>query len=209
MYNIPYFKEKDHQVVLDFMKAHPFAMLIGVHDNLPVATQIPVLFEEREGALYLLGHMMRNTDHHKAFTQNPHALFVFTGAHTYVSASWYTDPKVASTWNYMSVHAKGTLTFLGEIELLEVLKRTTAHFENNEHSPASFDQLPKEYVQKLVNAIVAFEVKVTAIDNVFKLSQNRDQESYRNITKQLKAQDTEAQGIAAEMERREGELFRK
>ena len=45
MYNLPYFKEKDQQVVLEFMKAHPFAMLIGCRDNLPHATQIPFLFE--------------------------------------------------------------------------------------------------------------------------------------------------------------------
>jgi hypothetical protein len=32
-----------------------------------VATQIPVLLEESNGELYLQGHLMRNTYHHKVF----------------------------------------------------------------------------------------------------------------------------------------------
>src|SRR5438477_5616767 len=114
MYNLPYFKEKDGQVIIDFINQHPFAMLIGSNNNLPVATQVPLLTEEKEGKLYLKGHVMKYTDHHKAFLKNPAALCVFTGAHTYVSASWYSNPQTASTWNYMSVHVKGQLTFLNE-----------------------------------------------------------------------------------------------
>ena len=99
MYNLPYFKEKDQQVVLDFIHQHPFAFIAGCsEDGKPVATQIPVFIDEREGKLFLSGHMMRNTDHHKAFEHNPNVLAVFTGAHTYVSASWYEDKKQGSTW---------------------------------------------------------------------------------------------------------------
>src|ERR1044071_352985 len=98
MYNLPYFKEKDTAVVLQFVKEHPFAFITGCDaENKPVATQIPVFIDERDGKLFLSGHIMRNTDHHKAFEHNPHVLAVFTGAHTYVSASWYDDKKQGST----------------------------------------------------------------------------------------------------------------
>jgi transcriptional regulator len=207
MYNIPYFKEKDAQVIVDFMRKHPFAMLIGSASNLPVATQIPLLIEERSDRLFLMGHFMRNTDHHKAFIQNSNALCVFTGAHAYVSASWYTQPKNASTWNYMSVHAKGLLQFTDEERLLDILKRTTALFENNEASPASFHQLSKDYVDRLSKAIVGFEIEVQQLDNVFKLSQNRDEKSYHNIMQKLQQQDAGAQTIAAEMQSRTAQLF--
>ena len=90
MYDLPYFKESDQRTVLDFIRAHPFAMLIGSRQDLPMATQVPVLIDEREGdRLLLLGHMMKNTDHHRAFEKNNEALCVFSGAHTYVSARWY------------------------------------------------------------------------------------------------------------------------
>lgn len=195
-------------VIMDFVRNHPFAFLTGCsEENKPVATQIPVFIDEREGKLFLSGHVMNNTDHHKAFLHNPNVLAVFTGAHSYVSASWYDDKKQGSTWNYMSVHAKGTLRFQDEAALLNILKRTTSHFENNPHSGANFEDLPNEYVQRMVKAISAFEIEVTEIDNVFKLSQNRNKESYTNIIEKLKEQDADAKEIGEIMEQRKSKLF--
>lgn len=209
MYNLPYFKEQDAQVVMDFIHQHPFAFIAGCDAaNQPVATQVPLFLEERNGKLYLSGHLMRQTDHHKAFVKNKTVLCVFTGPHTYVSASWYADPHQASTWNYMSVHVKGELQFLDEAALVAILKKTTLHFENgNLLSPTVYDNLPEDYRSRLLKAIVAFEIEVQQIEHVFKLSQNRDKESYRNIIEQLEKGDAEAKAIAGEMKRREAQLF--
>ena len=155
----------------------------------------------------LSGHIMKNTDHHKAFLANPNVLAVFSGAHTYVSASWYHEKGQASTWNYMSVHARGVISFLDHDALLSVLKRTTNHFENNPHSGANFEDLPEEYVEKLSKAIVAFEIEIQHVDNVFKLSQNRDEVSYHTIIDKLDAQDADGKLIAAEMKKRASQLF--
>ena len=195
--------------MVEFMRKHPFVFLAGCDAGTkPVATQVPVFIDEREGKLFLSGHIMRNTDHHKAFLQNPNVLAVFTGPHTYVSASLYSNPLQASTWNYMSVHAKGVLSFSSEQELLNILKRTTSHFENNPHSPSLFEKLPTAYVEKLVQAIIAFEIEVTALDNVFKLSQNRDEKSYHAIIDKLRQSDDDSRQIAAEMEKRTSQLFK-
>jgi transcriptional regulator len=205
MYNLSYFKEEDKAVVLQFIKEHPFAFITGCDEtNKPVATQIPVFIDERGGKLFLSGHIMKNTDHHKAFLHNANVLAVFTGAQTYVSASTYDNQNQASTWNYMSVHAKGILSFLDHDSLLNILKRTTDHFEGNDpHSPSSFDNLPDAYVQHLSKAIVAFEIEVTEIDNVFKLSQNRNEKSYHNIIQSLhERKDAGSETIATEMEKR-------
>ena len=209
MYNLPYYKEKDQQVVLDFIHQHPFAFIAGCDENnKPVATQIPVFIEEREGKLYMTGHMMKGTDHHKAFEKNGAVLCVFTGHHTYVSATWYSNPQQASTWNYMSVHVKGQLRFLDEQGLVDVLRKTSLHFENNNsHSSTAFDNLPEEYTSRLMKAIVAFEVEVESMDHVFKLSQNRDKESYSNIIEKLEAQDADGKIIAEEMKKRQEDLF--
>ncbi|HEY2711182.1 MAG TPA: FMN-binding negative transcriptional regulator [Chthoniobacterales bacterium] len=208
MYDLPYFKESDQRTVLDFIRQHPFAMLIGVGESAPVATQVPVLIDEREGeALFLRGHIMRNTDHHKAFQRNSEALCVFSGAHAYVSASWYSNPLTGSTWNYISVHARGKIRFLEEPELRLFLEKLTAHFENNDDSPALFRHLPKSYVDSLVKAIVAFEIEVRETENVFKLSQNRDEQSYDNIIRQLHVQGGDARTIADEMRKRKARVF--
>ncbi|HEX8334195.1 MAG TPA: FMN-binding negative transcriptional regulator [Segetibacter sp.] len=205
MYNLPYFKEQDQQVVLDFIHQHPFAFITGCDEhNKPVATQIPVFIEERNGKLFLSGHIMKAQDHHKAFEKNPNVLCVFTGQHAYVSATWYDDPHQASTWNYMSVHVRGKLRFLDEQALIDVLRKTTLHFEkNNKESTTVFDNLSEEYTSRLMKAIVAFEVEVEEMNNVFKLSQNRDKKSYHNIIEKLNEQDFESKTIAEEMKKRE------
>ena len=206
MYDLPYFKEQDESVVKEFIDQHPFAFLTGCDDeNKPVATQVPVFIEEENGKKILRGHIMKNTDHHQALAKNPNVLVVFTGAHTYVSATWYSNPNQASTWNYMSVHAKGLIKFLGEEALISVLKKTSMHFENNNNkSTTIFDNLPKEYKEPLLKAIVAFEIEVTDMQNVFKLSQHRDKKSYENIIEKLKVQGGDAGIIADEMEKRKG-----
>ena len=209
MYNLPYFKDQDPKAVLDFIHHHPFAFIAGCDEsNKPVATQIPVFIEEREGKLFLSGHMMKQTDHHKAFEKNDNVLCVFTGAHTYVSATWYANPHQASTWNYMSVHVKGRIRFLEEEALIEVLKKTSLHFENgNAHSSTVYENLPEDYRSRLIKAIVAFEVEVKSIDHVFKLSQNRDRESYHHIIEKLQQQDADGKLVAEEMKKRTEQVF--
>jgi transcriptional regulator len=158
----------------------------------------------------MTGHMMRQTDHHKAFEKDQNVLCVFAGPHTYVSASWYSNPHQASTWNYMSVHIKGQLRFLDEQGLVNVLKKTTLHFENgNTDSPTIFHNLSEEYTSRLMKAIVAFEIEAEEIENVFKLSQNHDKETYHNIIEKLEIQDADSKNIANEMKKRENQLFEK
>ena len=209
MYSLPHFIEPDHDKVIQFVKDNPFAFLTGCDSNhRPVVTQVPVFIDEKEGKLFLSGHIMRNTDHHRAFQQNDNVLAVFTGPHTFVSASWYTDKKQGGSWNYMSVHARGKMSLLDEKALVEVLRRTTNHFENNPHSGANFEDLSQEYVDKMIKAIVAFEIEVEKLDHVFKLSQNRDEKSYDNIIEKLQQQHSDAREIAEIMKERKGRVYK-
>jgi transcriptional regulator len=209
MYDLPYHKEQNEEVIKEFVGKYPFAFLTGCDAaNKPIATQIPVFIEEQNGKKFMHGHIMRNTDHHKAFLQNENVLVVFTGRHTYVSATWYSDPHLPSTWNYMSVHAKGIIRFLDDDALIDVLRKTSLHFENNDpRSTTVFDNIPPEFKKRVMGAIVAFEIEVKEMDTVFKLSQDRDEKSYRNIIKKLKEHGEDGQEIAAEMEKRIGQLF--
>ena len=211
MYKLPYHKENNPEVVKAFIDQYPFAFLTGCNaDQEPIATQVPVFIEEHEGKQVLRGHIMKNTDHHKAFLDNEKVLVVFTGRHTYVSGTWYSDPYMASTWNYMSVHVKGKIRFLDNAGLEEMLRKTTLHFENNNpESTTVFDNLPESFIKRVMPAIVAFEIEILEMDNIFKLSQDRDQESYLNIIAKLRAQDFDGQVIADEMEKRIGEVFPK
>jgi len=194
---------------LDFIEQNPFAFLTGSDlSGKQVATQIPILTEERQGEFFLQGHIMRNTDHHKAFSDNPNALVVFTGASAYVSASWYSNSQIGSTWNYMSVHINGLMSFMSNDELVEFMRKFTLKFEKgNTNSQTIYDNLPDNFLNKMMPAIVGFEIKIEKINNVFKLSQNRDEKSYLNIISKLEEQGGSSALIALEMKKRKTELF--
>lgn len=210
MYNLPSYRETDPHIIKEFIDKHPFAFLSGCDaENKPVATQVPVFIEEKDGKQLLRGHIMRKTAHHKAFLQNENVLVVFTSQHhTYVSATWYSNPHQASTWNFMSVQAKGILRFLDEAVLEDVLQMTSLHFENYNHeSTTVYNNLAPEYKQRLIHAIVAFEIEIQEMDAIFKLSQDRDAQSYRNIIAKLREQDEAGRVIAEEMEGRYERVF--
>jgi transcriptional regulator len=210
MYDYPQYKEKDRNKVIEFMKQHPFATIIGVNsEGRTELTQVPVLVDNIGDEIIITGHIAKKTTHHKAFTDNGQVLVLFTSPHTYVSGAWYTgNPHQGSTWNYISIHARGKMEFGSEDELVGLLKRLSLHFENGDKSSSTvYDNLPADYKERLIKAIVCFRVKVTEIENVFKLSQNRDEKSYDNIINVLEKRDAGAQYIAEKMKERKSSIF--
>jgi len=203
MYKFDYYTEKDQEKVIAFMKENSFAIVSGFGEHYPAATHLPLEVEATEdGKIFLSGHLMKKTDHHIAFTKNENVLVIFNGPHAHVSASWYTDPVMGSTWNYMTVHAKGKIRFKNEQGTYEAVKAITNKYESPE-SAASFDKLPQAYVDGMVKAIAGFTIEVESFENTFKLSQNRDQASQKNIIEQLmKRGDENSRKIAEEMSER-------
>ena len=202
MYKFPYYTEQDMEKVIAFMQAYPFAVITSAGEKYPVATQIPLEIKIDKGKIFLEGHIMRKTDHHLAFEKNNQVLVLFTGPHCFVSASWYTNPGVGSTWNYMTVHTKGTMRFMNEADTRSAVKAVSDTFEGKQ-SEGAFDKLPQDYIDHMMKAIVGFTIEVDSIDNVFKLSQNRDEASQKNIIEQLKKRrDENSVMIAQQMEQR-------
>ncbi|MEP7165331.1 MAG: FMN-binding negative transcriptional regulator [Ferruginibacter sp.] len=202
MYKFPYFTEEDQEKVIAFMKENAFAVVTGIGEQYPVASHLPLNFETREEKIFLTGHLMKNTDHHKAFVKNKHVLVVFNGPHCFVTADWYKDPLSGSTWNYMTVHAKGKISFTDEAGTIKAVNAITNKYVGT-GTRGSFDKLPESYINSMVKAIVGFEIEITSFDNVFKLSQNRDEEDRANIIKKLKERgDRQSLSVAEEMEKR-------
>lgn len=202
MYNIPHFKAKDHQEVLDFMKANPFVTICGVNkEGYPVATQVPILLKIENDTITISGHMMRKQDHTNAFENNNKALVIFSGPSAFVSANWYTTKNMGSTWNYQSVQAKGKLEIKDEKHLKNLLTELTLHFEKDPNSPTQVKNLSPEYMEQNMKAIVSFEILVDDLQHVFKLSQNRDDVSYENIKNELSNGNAACKHMAAAMKR--------
>lgn len=202
MYKLPYFTEDNDELVFEFMQKNSFAIITGFDGDSPVATHVPLDIKKVNGRIVLTGHIMKNTDHHNAFVRNENVLVIFNGPHCYVSASWYTTKNVASTWNYIDVQAKGKIKFTEEEGTRKIIEALTGQYEDAS-SEAAFNKLSNEYVDKLIKAIIGFTIEVETIGNVFKLSQNRDTASRKNIIANLEARnDSESGAIALEMKKR-------
>jgi transcriptional regulator len=203
MYSLPHFTEKDPAKIIAFMKENSFAIITGFGEQYPVATHVPLeVVVEEDGKIILSGHLMKNTDHHKAFVQSSEVLVIFNGPHCYVSASWYNNPQSASTWNYMTVHAKGKITFTDGKGTYEAIKAVTDKYEGTA-TAAAFNAMSKEYIDKMLKAIIGFTIEVEKLDNVFKLSQNKSQVEQINIIEQLKkTADSNCINVAHEMQKR-------
>jgi len=189
--------------ILSFIYSHSFATICGVGaDGFPVATHVPVMIDIRENQLYLQAHIMRKQAHTLAFEHNDKVMAIFNGPHAYISAKHYEPQNTASTWNYSAVHAQGIIRFLGDTELFTMLKNLTAKYENSEDSPSLMHHMHEDYIQSNMKAIVAFEIKVTQLQHVFKWSQNKPSHIQDNIIQTLANGSLEEQLAAEEMKLR-------
>lgn len=203
MYKAPYFTTDNQEEVLDFMHQNTFVTLVGFDGEFPVATQVPVKTVVDGEVIKLIGHIMTKTDHCKAFEQNPNVLAIFTGANAYISASVYEKPQSVSTWNYKTVQAKGIMRLLNSEETYQAIKELTDKYEDPNSSPAAFNRMDEAYIQKHLKAITGFEIVVSNINHVFKLSQNHSAANKESIVKNLEqSDDVLAQEIAREMKDR-------
>jgi transcriptional regulator len=204
MYSSNYFKAKENEDVIAFMQAHPFITLCSVNAvGQPIATHIPVLIEWRNGVCILSGHVQRKTDHHVAMKHSQQVLGIFAGPHAYISASWYTPQNTVSTWNYTAVHAKGVLHWKEEQWLRDFLSKLTLHFERDPHSPALMKHMDEQYLHQLMSAIEGFEIEVTSLEHVFKLSQNKAVDTQQNIAQNLSLQNDANSKATADLMKKE------
>ncbi|MFY2557160.1 FMN-binding negative transcriptional regulator [Corallococcus terminator] len=178
------FEEQDPERLLGFMKQHSFATLVtaGGDGRSVVATHLPFLIERTEqGHLRLLAHMARLNPQWRGFTEEREALVIFQGPHGYVSPTWYVTAPQVPTWNYATVHAHGHPRVIHEPDaLLRILRDTAAHFESGNPAPWQLED-SEDYVHRLLPGIVAFELLVTRIEGVFKLSQNKGPEDRQGV----------------------------
>ncbi len=203
MYDISYFKANDHQEVIDFMQANPFVTICGVDaKGFPVAAQVPVLIKIDNNQITISGHLMRKQDHTNAFEVNKNVLVVFSAPSAFVSASWYVENSMGSTWNYQTAHAKGAIEFKDDAHLLSLLTELTMHFEKDPNASSQVKNLSQEYMDQNMKAIRSFDIVVEDLQHVFKLSQNRDEESHANIKTQLEKGSPACKHMAAAMRKK-------
>ena len=138
-------------------------------------THLPLVLDrgDRPGAERLLGHVARANPHWRRFDGALPAVAIFRGPHGYVSPSWYPEHPSVPTWNYAVVHVHGAPRVVGESETREIVHRLIEQYERSRESRWT-PELPPEFLDRELRAIVGFEMPIARLEAKFKLSQNRD-----------------------------------
>lgn len=200
MYLPKRYREEDHDRIVEFLKENAFPALVSQDGGRLMATHLPVeVLENPNGSLTILGHMSRGNPQWRSFGEQE-VLLIFQGAHTYISPRWYNHVNVP-TWNYLMVHVYGTVRMLEGQALYDLLSQLVKKHEVE--TGYDMEGLPSDFVEKEIRGVAGFALDVTRMDAAYKLSQNRDDESYANIVRELEKRDDDASlKIASEMKDR-------
>ena len=180
MYTPGHFRSDDRARISAIIRANAFAILTTQGAQGLIATHLPFLYEASEGPHgRLFAHMARANPQWREFASGAEALVIFQGEHGYISPTWYASyPETAHvpTWNYEAVHAYGVPRLTDDkLRTVKLLEATIRTFEEPGSEYSALKQ-PDEYIDRMVKAIVAFEIPVSRLEGKIKLSQNRTME---------------------------------
>jgi transcriptional regulator len=181
------FEVSEAAVLRGIIDAHPLASVVSVGPGGLDARQIPLHLRGDS----LVGHMARNNP--LALRDGADVLAIFRAADAYVSPAWYPGKaehgRVVPTWNYVVAHAHGRLRVVDDPAWIRgQLDALTAHQESGRSHPWAVSDAPADYLEKMVRAIVGFEIAITRLDGVRKASQNREERDRAGVRAGLAAE---------------------
>ena len=183
------FKQENETEIKDFINKNSFAILTSQVNNRPWATHIPLYLEiNKESKEVLTGHIARANQQWRNFEEQKEVMAIFSGPHAYISSSWYDHANVP-TWNYTAVHVYGKIKIIEGNDLLNHLKKLVDKYEQHSTNPVSVETMPADLLNKEISGIIGFEIEITEIQAVNKLSQNRNEYNHQNIVTELEKSD--------------------
>jgi transcriptional regulator len=187
MYTPTTFVESDQTKLHDFIEQRGFATLVSQADTELLASHLPLLSNRDAGPHgALIGHMARaNPQWRQADGQN--VLAIFHGPHAYISPTWYQAVNVVPTWNYVAVHAYGSLRVeTDRCRLLQIVQQYVDFYEADLPQSWSVDDTEPDFVTGLLDAIVGFRIVIDRIEGKWKLNQNHDETRRTNVIRALR-----------------------
>jgi len=197
MYLPSLFEETRSEVLHGLIRTHPFGLLVMHGDAGLSADPLPWLLDSAPAPHGTLrGHVARANPVWRA-AAGREVLVVFQGPQAYVSPGWYPSKaehgKVVPTWNYAMVQARGRLRAVEDAAWLHALvSRLSDSHEAAMPRPWAVADAPRDYIDKLLGAIVGLELEITALVGKWKVSQNRPAADRDGVARGLEALDDPA-----------------
>jgi len=175
----------------ELMCARPLATLVTLSSGGLEANHIPMHLVDMPAPFGTLrGHVARANPLWRDFAKDVEVLAIFHGPDSYITPSWYATKKetgkVVPTWNYAVAHAYGTLRVIDDAAWVRAqLEALTAHNEAGLARPWAVSDAPHEYTDKLLAAIVGFEIVITRLSGKWKMSQNQPAQNQAGVIEGL------------------------
>jgi len=174
VYLPPHFTEARPSVLVEHIERYDFGLLVSHGAAGLVASHIPFLIERDRDKLHLHGHLARPNPQVGDLAQGGEVLAIFSGPHAYISPNWYATGPSVPTWNYVDVHAYGTVSLIEDVEWLRgLVRRLSERHEAHNPVPWRMQDLPEAYLEGMLKGIVGLDIAVTRLEGKYKLSQNR------------------------------------
>jgi len=199
------FRVDDRQTILAFMRQYDFAAVVTSSESGLLASHIPIVVRENGDEVTIAGHLALANEHWKSMDGQTESMVIFSGPHAYISPSWYVSAGMVPTWNYTVVHAYGRPTANTTPTFLRgVVEELTQRQEEHRERPWTTERLPGESYDKLLGAIVGFEMRLDRCEAKFKLGQNRAEADRTGAAAGLDREQSAASAALAEFMRRYG-----
>ena len=194
MYNPKHFEQLDAHVIAELIQDFPLAALVTKNDCQIVANHIPFLLggDIAIGST-LIGHVARANPVWQQTDPQDESLLIFQGPSAYITPNWYPSKQehheVVPTYNYAMVHVYGHLQVSHDDKVKRrVVAHLTRSMEEMRASTWRMADAPPDYIEKMLEAIVAVELTVTRIEAKWKISQNRSSTDQQGVADGLEKQ---------------------
>ena len=209
------FAEDNFDNIIKFIAVNPLATLIAQTNDGMEACHIPLFWYKDDANInsqygYLYGHFGRKNPIYQQALADSSWLIIFQDSGHYISPSWYPSKakthKEVPTWNYQVVHVAGRITFQHDDKTKRaIVGRLTRDHERAMNGEAAWRMAdaPRDYMETMLAAIVAFRIEITGIAAKSKLSQNREAVDHAGVVASFKARGLDR--MAARMRRRDSD----
>jgi transcriptional regulator len=200
-----HFREDRVPVLHEMIRRISVGTLVTLGEDGLTASHLPFLIDVEPAPFGTLsGHLARGNPQWRAAKPEIEALAIFTGPTAYISPSWYPSKqqtgKVVPTWNYVAIHAYGSVRFFDDADSLRrIVTRLTETHERGRAKSWQVTDAPADFVTAMLKGIVGLEFVVTRLEGKWKMSQNRPAEDRAGVVEGLAREGNPGAAAVAEL----------
>ncbi|MFM9852305.1 MAG: FMN-binding negative transcriptional regulator [Sphingomonadaceae bacterium] len=178
------FRWEDRDALRAFAREVGMGLLFAATPDGPRVAHVPFVFldDDRIGFHLARGNgLVRHLG-------GSEALFVINGPDAYISPDWYElDNDQVPTWNYLALELQGVVTKMDRDQLIAQVDALTAEQEARLAPKPEWtrDKMSAGRFEKMLGAIVGFDMRISAWRSTAKLGQNKPVSARENAANAL------------------------